>query len=318
MSPFQYADYYVGAVSLGSGLNLLSNIYGTSVAYAIDAGIIRTLPAAFIRFAGKNTPLAQSALGQLLLRRTGIPGTGIVSKIPGLGGLAGLCTGGFTGCEYERLPSLDFATLYTSFAQLYIAVYSPIIIIAIGMLFIQFLGLPIMQYTAFTIILPVAIAMRSLSFFGAHIGDASNALIAIAIAFYIIYPLRVAFDSYAIAYVFSANNPAANYTGGAFVVNTISPFSYLQSQPPTLNNATSGLSLVKNQIQTYLCATPGSSYCLPSFTMMSTVHTYTDEMAQFVYQAVLLFALNITITAGLAMSIYKALKSGLGEAGRFW
>jgi hypothetical protein len=51
---------------------------------------------------------------------------------------------------------------------------------------------------------------------------------------------------------------------------------------------------------------------------MTTVTGYTNDMAQFIYQAVLLFALNIAITAGLSMSLYKALKSGLGESGRFW
>jgi hypothetical protein len=51
---------------------------------------------------------------------------------------------------------------------------------------------------------------------------------------------------------------------------------------------------------------------------MASVHTYTDDMSQFVFQAVLLFALNVSITVGLAMSLYKALRSGLGEAGRFW
>jgi hypothetical protein len=304
MDPFQYADYYIGAVSLNTGLNLLSNIYATSVAYSIDATVMRTLPAAYQRYVIQNgngfpfnIPIIQWILG----------------KSNGLPFLPGLCNGK-NFCDWERIPSIDFAQFYTLFSEIYLAVYSPIILIAVGMLFIQFLALPVMQFTAFTVVLPVAIGMRSLSFFGSSLGDASNALIAIAVAFYIIYPMTVAFDSTVIAYVFSPSNPAAQYAGTAFTVNQVTPFSFFQQQGVGPNN---GLGLLSNSLISDSFIN-GYNFYLPLFGLMNSVHYYTNNMAQFIYQAILLFALNITITVGLAVSIYKGLRSGLGEAGRFW
>ena len=300
MDPFQYADYYIGSVSLGHGLTLLSNIYSASISYSVYAAVMRTLPSSAFRMIGFQKG---GWAARLLQKTTGIP---FVSS---------LCASK-TFCKYETSPSMDFAQLYNMFAALYLDVYSPIVLIAVGVLFIQFLMLPIMQYTAFTIILPVSIGMRSISFFGASLGDASNALIAIAVAFYIIYPMTVAFDSYAIAYVFSPSNPAAQYVGTAFTVNTLTPNSYFQTQ----NSVNSTLGVLGSSLNVLYSSFSVMSYkfYIPAFGLIPNVHTYTNNMAQFVFEAVLLFALNVSITMGLAMSLYKALKSGLGEAGRFW
>ncbi len=324
MSPFQYADYYVGAVSLGTGLTLLSNIYSTSISYAVEAAVIKTLPSAYVRLYGRYND--QSVFNNPIIKWFTQKNDGIPSAVPFLGGL---CDGS-NWCDYERLPSLDFSQLYSLFSAIYLDVYSPIIIIALGMLFIQFLALPIMQYTAFTVVLPVAIAMRSIAFFGTSLGDASNALIAIAIALYIIYPMTVAFDSYAIGYVFSSSNPSAQYIGGAFTVNTLTPASFFQphctvaqqkANDPACQPASTGAGIVWSQATLVFGSVfdPASfSFWVPGFGLISSIHLYTDDMAQFIFQSILLFALNISITVGLAVSIHRALKSGLGEAGRFW
>ena len=298
MDPFQYADYYIGSASLGNGLTLLSNIYSTSVTYSIYAAIIQTA-------AG---PLRYANLG---------PFDTLFSKANHIPFFPNLCNGK-NFCDYERIPSVDLSQLYGLFAAIYLNFYSPIILIAVGLLFIQFLMLPIMQYTAFTIILPVAIGLRSISFFGASLGDAANALLAIAIAFYIIYPMTVAFDSYAIAYVFSPSNPAAQYVNTAFTLNSVSPNAFFQSDNALSANSVGSvmgmeLSLLKGSFNS-----AAGSYYLKSLNLIDTTRSYTNNMAQFIFQSVLLFALNISITVGLAMSVYKALRSGLGEAGRFW
>lgn len=311
MDPFAYAEYYISS-TFNSGLTLLSNIYTTSIGYAIASSSAKVLSSITLRGLngqGSNLIKGNSFLTCVLTRTAGQCGLGkYFNKY--------ICSSKY--CEYESIPSGDFATLYNMFASVYLNVYSPILIVAVAMLFIQFLAIPLMQASAFTIILPVAIALRSISFFSSGLGDASNALIAIAIALYIIYPMMVAFDSYAIAWVFSAQNPSAQYVGGAFSVNTITPNAFFKN---TTNVGSSGANALNTEISyvTSGFSSPGSyQYWAQALNLVGTMHNYTDNMAQFFFQSILLFALNMAVTVGLAMSLYKALRSGLGEAGRFW
>lgn len=310
MDPFQYADYYIGSVSLGNGLSLLSNMYSTSVQYAIYASVIRTVSVSTILRLGPASlsPAAEGTLLYCLLNQC----HGVLPSVPVLGAICN----GKNFCDYERTPSSDLGQLYDLFSSLYLYVYSPIIVVAVGLLFIQFLALPVMQYTAFTVVLPIAIGMRSISFFGTSLADASNALIALAVAFYLIYPMTVAFDSYAISWVFSANNPAAQYAGTAFTVNQVTTDSFFQSNGVATNSIWTTFGSLKSF---FVSAFPGHGIgAVPFIGLVPVMHTYTNQMAQFVFESILLFALNISITVGLAVSLYKALKSGLGEAGRFW
>ena len=50
MSPLQYADYYIGTVSLSKGLDLLTQTYAEGVKYAIDASVVSNLQYAFGSF----------------------------------------------------------------------------------------------------------------------------------------------------------------------------------------------------------------------------------------------------------------------------
>jgi hypothetical protein len=318
MDPFAYSEYYISS-TFNTGLTLLSNIYTTSITYAIASSGIKALPGVLLRgLNGQNSKLIKgnSFLTCILTRSGNSCGLGkyfsqyICSKY----------------CEYESIPSGDFSLLYNMFSSIYLEVYGPILIISVGMLFIQFLAIPLMQASAFTIVLPVAIALRSISFFSSGLGDASNALIAIAIAMYIIYPMMVAFDGYAIAWTFTACTPtlqqgcnlSAQYAGSAFTVNTITPNSFLNTSPNTGSQATAALQNEYNVI-TSSASTPGSyQYWGQALNLIGTLHNYTDNMAQFFFQSILLFALNMAVTIGLGMSLYKALRSGLGEAGRFW
>ncbi len=311
MNPFQYADYYIGAVSLGKGLTLLSNIYSTSVSYSIYAAVVQVLPNTVLRLAKSQLPLFKN--NPLIDWLTGRSGKGGAFSYSLSSVINKYCNG---YCEYERIPSTDLGYLYGLFSSLYLDVYSPIILVAVGMLFIQFLALPIMEYTAFTIILPVALAMRSISFFGASLGDASNAMIAIALAFYIIYPLTVAFDSYAVAYVFSPGNPSSQYVNLAFTLNSVTPNAFFQAQPGFYG--TGGSALVNESRLVLGSFFSGYNPYAPGLAVISTLRSYTNQMAQFIFISILLFALNVSVTVGLAVSLYKALKSGLGEAGRFW
>lgn len=312
LNPFQFSEHYL-ATTFNGGLTLLSNIYSTSIAYSVYATGIRLLTNIAIRGFNLAAYFKSSTILTKILTRTANKG-GI---IPTPGSLIGSFCDSSKICEYETIPSNDFSTLYNLFAGIYIDIYAPILITAIGLLLIQFLAVPVMQYTAFTIVLPVAIGMRSIAFFSSGIGDASNALIAIAVALYIIYPMMVAFDSYAMAWVFSANNPTHQYLASAFNTTAVQPNAYLQATPNL--NSSDAIGGISQELSFLTGAFAGSyKFYAPSLSWLSTTRTYTDDLASFFFQGVMLMALNIAVTMGLAMSLYKALKSGLGEAGRFW
>jgi hypothetical protein len=320
MDPFTFADYYVSH-TFNNGLTLLTNMYSTSVSYAIDASGIHALQSIILRGFNVGGALGKGSSLAIALTRTtvggasGAPG-GWLQPIGTL--LVKVCKTIGIGCEYESIPSGDFGSLYNNFASVYLDVFAPILIVAVGMMFIQFLAIPIMQFSAFTIVLPTALALRSIAFFSSGLGDASNALIALAVALYIVYPMMVAFDSYAISWVFSTNNPAAQYVGSAFTVNSVAPSFFFQTNPAQDISAANAMSAEVNFTEAAFSAPGSYKYYLNALNLVGTMHNYTDNMAQFFFESILLFALNMAVTVGLAVSLYKALKSGLGEAGRFW
>jgi hypothetical protein len=325
LNPFAYSDLYV-AKTFNTGLTLLSNIYSTSVEYQIQSSVIKLIPAGVLRGVGVGSLLGKgSVLAQWFNKgnvKSELNEAGDAYETTGTNWLwspvgtliAKTCAALSIGCDYESIPSLDITYLYNMFSSIYTDVFAPILIVSVGMMFIQFLALPLMQFTAFAIVLPVAIALRSISFFSSGLGDAANALIALSIVLYIVYPMMVAFNSYAISWVFSQSNPTYTYLNSAFTVNTVSPNSFFQNTGPGTNAISSELGLVKSAF-----SAPGSyNYWFDGLNLVGTMRNYTANMAQFFFQAILLFALDMAVATGLGVSIYKALRGGLGESGRFW
>ncbi len=322
MDPFAYSEYYISS-TFNTGLALLSNIYSTGISYAVYSSIIRALPGTVLRGLNVGATISKgSVLGRALTKTAISSGPGGFSGGSWLSPIGTLLTYGCQTialpCEYESIPSVDLSYLFNQFATMYLAVFSPILVIAAGLMFIQFLAIPVMQFSAFTIVLPVALALRSVAFFSTGLGDASNALIALAIALYIIYPMMIAFDGYAISWVFSANNPSAQYAGAAFTVNSVAPNSFFQTQPQFDISGANALASEGDFVLSALSASGSYNYAFQSLNLIGTLRNYTNAMAQFFFESILLFALNMAVTVGLAVSLYKALKTGLGEAGRFW
>lgn len=322
MSPLSYADWYVGSVSLNKGLTLLSNIYATSVYYSVYSTVVQMGYKILVPYltAGANRMLTYYT--NKVLNAFAFCGSGSAGGAAYPTGGAGSpppppVSGGCAFVNIKLTVDPEFADTLNNLAGVYIDIFSPILIIAIGLLFIQYLMIPIIQYTAFTIILPVAIAMRSIAFASGHIGDSANALIAIAVALYLIYPMTVAFDSYAVAWIFSANNPSYQYLSTTYLLNGLTPYQFFSSA-----SAVTGSGSVFTSVSSMLFGvTPGSysfyAGALPG-NVMSTLRNYINEMAQFILISTLLFAFNIAVTMGFAMSLYKALGSGLGESAKFW
>lgn len=297
MNPFQYASYYVGNLSLNTGLNLLTNLYSTSVSYAVEAQVLQSIGSLF------NS--AFSGTFGILKTIFSAPASGIFSI--GIGAAV-------------QLGSI-FSTLSTVYLFL-----SSFVTLAIGLLFIQFLAIPILQYTAFTIILPVALAMRSLSFLGTSLKAASNALLAFAIAAYIIFPLTIAFNGYAISWIFSAQNPSYQYLHSTYIVPGIKANTYFttnptSSQPSALTSAASAA--FSSTAWTQLFGIVSSSFSSTGViigpgTVAAQARVLITEIAQFLFASVVLMVVDLAITIGFASGLAKALNSGVEGAGSFW
>jgi hypothetical protein len=215
----------------------------------------------------------------------------------------------------------DAGITYGIVADDFFAVLAPLVTLTIGMLFLQYLALPIIQYTAFVVLLPVAIALRSLSFAGGRLRSTANAVLAIAVALYIIYPLTIAFDSYAVSWIFSPANPeyaCTNCLGSTYALGSLS--SSLFSNLPLSGEVTLGpVSVPLSVLNNFLGSSAGTylSSLWPTV-MMAQLRTLITQIAQFIFIAVVLFAVNISITIGFAMGLARALDSGIEGAANFW
>lgn len=282
LSPFGFADYYIGNLALNIGLGLLTHIYTLAITYSIDARVM---------MAAGN--LVATLISDLPLVNTSI-------------------------LHVTFTTGYDAGMVYGVAADTYLAVLAPLVILTIGMMFIQYIALPIIQYTAFVVVLPVAIIMRSLSFTGVNLRNTSNAVLAIAIAVYLIYPLTISFDSFAINWIFSSSNPQYGCT------NCLSSAYLLQSLPSSYFSSTSSVTIGTIQVPTSFASGLLQSTFFSDISsiyppvMVSQSEQLITEVGQFMFIAVVLFAVNIAITAGFAMGLTKALNSGIEGASSFW
>jgi hypothetical protein len=279
LSPFGFADYYIGNLALNTGLGLLSNIYTLSITYSIDARLF--------------TILSTYMSNELSL----IPNGPLTINIE---------------------SGYDAGMIYGTTADTYIAILAPLVILTIGMLFIQYIALPMIQYLAFVVVLPVAIILRSLSFTGANLRNTANAVLAIAIAAYLIYPLTISFDSFAVSWIFSTSNPEYGCT------NCLSSAYQLQALPSSFFSGSNSITVASYQLPTNLAGSLVQSTLFSNLgsvyppVMIAQSEQLISEIGQFMFIAVVLFAVNIAITAGFAMGLTRALNSGVEGATTFW
>lgn len=277
-NPFVMATSYIGNLIYGKGIGLLTELYTLSITYTIYGNMMSGI-------GGAVSNLIPDLTKQIAL------GKASVSISPVIGYDAGI-----------------------AFGVLAIALtgaFSPLVIISLGMLFLQYLLIPVIEYTAFTIVLPIAIAMRSLSFIGAGLRPAANAVLAIAIAMYLIYPMTVVFDSYAMSWIFSNQNPSYTFLSSTYTHPPPATPSFFSSTGlPSFDGLTS-----PSPASIFSSLSAGGFISVISFTEPLVI---VNEMSELLFQAVFLFALNIAITIGFAMSLTNALTSGIEGVASFW
>ncbi|MEM3227858.1 MAG: hypothetical protein QXK65_02845 [Candidatus Micrarchaeaceae archaeon] len=277
-TPFVLADSYIGNLIYNKGLAIYGQIYVLSITYDIYSKVL-------------------AAAGGL-----------ISSLIPGFGNLFEFSS---PSISIKGIVGYDAAIGLGIFSTLLVVLFSPLVILAVGMLFIQYLAIPIIEYTMFTIVLPIAIAMRSLAFAGQGLRTASNAVLAIAVAAYLIYPVTIGFDSYVMSWLFSPSNPSYPFLESTYSHITTIPSTFFSTTGiPAFGSST------YPSISSVLSMLSASGFL--SAISFSEPLTIVNEISELMFQAVLLFALNIAITIGFATSLANALNSGIGGAVSFW
>jgi hypothetical protein len=292
LSPFQYADYYIGTLATQTGIGLLTAIYSANISLSIQSEIYNSM-------------------------------TGLLKGL--FSGEANLCSWAtLFSFEYKCTLSwpLNFGYSIRLLAENYNVVLGPLATMIVGALFLQYIGLPLLQYTAFVVILPVALAMRSISFAGFKLRETSNAVLAIAIAAYLIYPMTVMLDSYMMYWMFSptcfgsqqACNPALPYLDYAYAPTAL-PLNlfFSSSQTTPVGSVKNAYTLFTNAISSFNFVT-----LINPLTAEAQSETLINNMAMLAFQGIILFALNAAITIGFAMGLAKALSGGVEGAGSFW
>ncbi len=301
--PFSFATNYVGELITGppgngfmGGIQLITGLFSYSFAYSIVSGIWQ--------------------------------GAGDLVSSYLTGGGSGINTPVFS---IAPAPGLDLGIPYGALSTLYIDFFFPFALVGISLMFVQYLVLVISQAAAFSIVLPIGLIMRSFAFAGQGLRNAANAVIAIAIALYIIYPLTVAFDAYSITWIYTqctgglqppACNPSANFltfatdlnvnrflsqdTIGTGCISTGSYAGNFCSMSPS-----SAFSFFSGEFSTILpLIYPGNA--------IAGAENITVALAEYLFAAIFMLGINLAIVLAFASGLTHALDYGIEGAASFW
>jgi hypothetical protein len=286
--PFTYSEAYLGTLGFSLGPSIATEVYSDAYALSIDGAVVTAIGGAL------------SALPSTIFRGP------ITIEIP-VGDNLGKALGDLGGALLDGLL--------------------PLILSAIAIMDVQYIGLIAVQSIAFVIILPVALGMRSLAFFGPGVRVAANSILALAIAAYLIYPVTVAFDHYALNWMFTqCGNPNVG-TGcnpsAAYLCQSYNPGSAGQ-QAGELSSLTNywdtSINIGGLPINPFSYIIGGFSDLLGPLLNIGTnfMESVVLSVAEYTFTAVVMFVINLMITVGFAMSLARALNGGTEGAASFW
>ena len=302
LSPFNYSQIYIKNLALNNGLTLLDNIYTRSIQYAIDAQI----------WSGISSS-ASSLLSDY------IPAG--LNPVKSFSSLLSNLLPGFSAGDLHFIYGYGIGVEYSALSTLYVSIFAPMLVMALGILIIQYIALPVLQAVAFTVILPVAITMRTLAFTGPKLRDAANAVLALAIAAYLVYPIMVIFSSYTMIWIFSSQNPlygCTNCLNSLYATPLITTSdltsTYIQASPNIFSTPPSVFSFLSSVFpSTYDLATSLFPASIPPQAIKLT-----SDIALFFFESIFLFAVSFTVTTAFAMGLARALSTGIGFEGPLW
>ena len=315
MSPFSYAEYNISTLAFGEGLSTYSTLFGTAISYEGSAALLDRISSiggipGFVNLPGKV--LATLSPG-------GIFNLGV--KV--LCNAVGLSTK-LLSCR--EISAAQYDNILKGLTALYLDILTPIIMLSVGVLFIQYISLPFLQYLSFTVILPISIMVRMLPFGGRGLRRTANFMLALAIAFYIVYPTMIGVNSYISGWIFGQNNPLYPYVSSVANLQTQLQKDYLTSTPssflnsaPQFNSGPFGLSasttwsVVKN-LYFSINNIPVVNIFAAEYTLQGVLET----VAKYAFRAIFLYGIDLFVTIGFASSLAKGLNGGIEEAAAFW
>ncbi|MGC8571996.1 MAG: hypothetical protein ACP5RI_03460 [Candidatus Micrarchaeia archaeon] len=284
--PFTFAENYISSLLSApntGGIYLMTTIFSYSYVYTLISGVFDffgSIISAFI---------------------SGYHSLPLISPTPGYG------------------PGAYYGTIST----VMLSVLMPLTLMGVALTFIQYIALIVSQAAAFAILLPIALVLRAFAFTSKGVRNAANAALAIAIALYIIYPLTVVFDANALNWITTSCsvNPN-NCNPSAVYISTPSPL-YINGFFSTSATGSFGIG---GQSTTFNFGSPLSSsifpYSAPFIYLAehatSVMYTLIVNIAGFLFKAIFMLAINLTITLSFAMGLSRALDSGVEGAANFW
>ncbi|MGC8479247.1 MAG: hypothetical protein ACP5M9_01075 [Candidatus Micrarchaeia archaeon] len=312
---FQADEYYVGNLLFVKGPALIAELSFQGIMVSIDGNIVTFL-------INQVTDSLNTALGNKgSLFSTGSPASSSSSGASTSGsGAAQISTGSSispnVGFGVQLTSSADVDGLFDTYAGTY-ATYGVIILVTFGLLFILYFLFPIVSILSFALVVPVALILRSFAFLGPSIRGIANTLLALAIAFYIVFPLTVSMNSYIINWMYCTNgvtvcNPYIAYTGNYKIAKV--PISYLLKQNSVnfLNYGGFSLSLPVD-FYGILTTTSGGVGAAVTNLFEGIVNTpvqlenFSGLVAEYFFEGVLLVAIDLMITLAFAQGLNKAL-----------
>lgn len=287
---FSFAQHYVGDLLFIKGVGLETSLYATGIQFGIYSGVVSE---GFEKLTSYLPTLPPLRVGSL---------------------------------NFTMEPPNDFGALYENYASVLIDVYIPLLIASFAMLLIQFLLIPIVSGSVLTVVIPVAIIMRSLSFTGPKLREAANTFIAIGVAFYFIYPMTFIMDQQIVNWMYcsqtipNCGNPYPQYIA-PYELNTINPSTLFASQNPSSDPLNIGILFYQtplSQLWNSVYSGSGGLQANPFIAIFyapGVVVNLASQVSEYLFQAIVLMALNMAITIGFAIGLWKGISGGLNFLG---
>lgn len=215
---YNFDSNYINGMIRTTGFSIVSHFYATSMSLTIASNIYSYISSFSTSVTSKLSQLALTALFN-------VP-EGLISFHPS--------------------PNPD--SFLKAYSSIITAWYGGLMLASFGPLFILLLLLPIIEAGSLTVVVPVALIMRSLSFGGSKIREVSNLFLAMGIGFYFVLPLTIVFNVY-VASCVGVNVPIAQG-----VCPTGGPGAYpLAGFLNDYNFPTTSSSIFSGQGQTPIC-----------------------------------------------------------------
>ena len=302
-SLFNAVDNYLGNLLFINGLNLLTSLYNASIQYTVIANLVYFLLSQGLQF---------------------IQGLEQVSKILAPDLLAGVVKVTF---------STNIDTLFGEYAGVFTAVYGGLLAASFGSLFMLLILLPIIEAGAMTVMAPIALIFRSLSFVGPQLRKTANVILALAIGFYFVLPLTIALDSYVAGCIGIGLGISTSCTSYPFAtsvtsysVNSISPSIFSSSNSLQLNSSNvpnlAGIGGINLPTSFYFGSIGNNMGQFFSIILNAPGVTagYGKTVAAYFFVSVLLIAVDMAITVGFIAGLAKGLDAiaNVFGSGGFW